>query len=74
MKHVVFQSTTMARIYSPGGENIGFVGVMELKSVIKMDQHSGNLGTVQRKTTDSDLLLPIITDTVGLIQKFYINQ
>ena len=34
----------MARIYSLGGEKIGFVGVMELKSVMEMDQHSENLG------------------------------
>ena len=44
MKQVVFRSTTMARIYSQGDEKIDFVGVMKLKSVMEMDQHSRNLG------------------------------
>ena len=44
MKQVVFLSTTMAHIYSPGSEKVGFVGVMELKSVMEMDRHSRNLG------------------------------
>ena len=44
MKQVVFRSIAMAHIYSPGGEKIGFVGVIELKSVMETDQHSGNLG------------------------------
>ena len=39
----------MARIYSPGGEKIGFVGVMELKSDMETDQHSGNLGDGSRR-------------------------
>ena len=34
----------MARIYSPGGEKIGFVGVMELKSDMETDRHSRNSG------------------------------
>ena len=34
----------MAHIYCPGGEKIGFIRVMELKSVMEMDQHSGNSG------------------------------
>ena len=37
-------STAMAHIYSPGGEKIGFIGVMELKSVMETDQHSRNSG------------------------------
>ena len=31
-------------------------------------------GTVHGNTMNLDLLLPIITDTVGLIQKVYINR
>ena len=44
MKQVVFRSTAMAPIYSLRGEKIGFVGVMELKLVMEIDQHSGNSG------------------------------
>ena len=44
MKQVVFQSTTMARIYSPGSEEIGFVGVMELELDMETDRHSENPG------------------------------
>ena len=44
MKQVVFRSTTMARIYSPGDEKIDFIRGMELKSVMEMDQHSKNSG------------------------------
>ena len=61
MKQVVFRSTTVAHIYSPGGEKIGFIGVMELKSVMEMDRHSRNSGKGHEETADSDLLLPIIT-------------
>ena len=64
----------MARIYSPGGEKIGFVGVMKLKSVMERINTLEIRGTDHEKTTDSDLLLPTITDTVGLIQKVYVNQ
>ena len=42
MKQVVFRSPTVARIYSPGGEKIGFVEVMELKSDMETDRHSRN--------------------------------
>ena len=48
MKQVVFQSTTMARIYSLRDEKIDFVRGMELKSVMEMDQHSRNLGNGSR--------------------------
>ena len=34
----------MAHIYSPGDEKIDFVMGMELKSVMEINQHSGNLG------------------------------
>jgi len=34
----------MARIYSPRGEKIGFVRVMELKSDMETGRHSKNLG------------------------------
>ena len=34
----------MAHIYSPKGEKIGLIRVMELKSDMEMDQHSRNLG------------------------------
>jgi len=34
----------MARINSPGDEKIDFIRGMELKSVMEMDQHSGNSG------------------------------
>ena len=44
MKQVVFRSTAVARIYSLGGEKIGFVEVMELKLVMEMDRHSRNSG------------------------------
>ena len=44
MKQVVFRSTTMARINSPGDEKIDFIRGMELKSVMETDQHSGNSG------------------------------
>ena len=44
MKQVVFLSTVVARIYSLGGEKIGFAGVMELKSDMETDRHSKNLG------------------------------
>ena len=43
-KQVVFRSTTMDRIYSPGDEKIDFVKGMGLKSVMEIDQHSRNLG------------------------------
>ena len=46
----------MARIYSPGGEKIGFVGVIELKSVMEMDQHSGNLGNGSWKNNEFRLI------------------
>ena len=49
MKQVVFQSTTMARIYSPGSEEIGFVGVMELESDMETDRHSRNPGDITRR-------------------------
>ena len=39
----------MARIYIPGDEKIDFIGVMELKSVMEMDQHSRNLRNGSRK-------------------------
>ena len=39
----------MTRIYSPGGEKIGFVGVMELKKDMEMDRHSRNLGDGSRR-------------------------
>ena len=64
----------MARIYSLGDEKINFIGVMELKSVMEMDQHSKNSRNGSWSTMDSDLLLSIIIDTVGLIQKVYINR
>ena len=64
----------MAHIYSPGDEKIDFVGVMGLKSVMETDQHSGNSGNGSLKTTGSDLFLPIITDTMGLIQRVYIYR
>ena len=64
----------MALIYSLGDEKIDFLRVIELKLVMEMDQHSRNSGKVYGKTRNSDLLLPIITDTVGLIRKVYINQ
>ena len=44
MKQVVFRSIAMAHIYSLGGEKIGFVGVMEIKSVMETDRHSKNSG------------------------------
>ena len=34
----------MAHIYSPGSEEIGFVGVMELESDMETDRHSRNPG------------------------------
>ena len=55
----------MARIYSPGGEKIGFAGVMELKSDMETDRHSEN----HEETIDSDLLLPIITKYCGIYMK-----
>ena len=39
----------MARIYSPEGEKIGFIGVMELKSDMETDRHSGNSGDESRR-------------------------
>ena len=39
----------MPRIYIPGGEKIGFTGVMELKSDMEMDQHSRNSGDGSRR-------------------------
>ena len=48
-KQVVFRSIAMACIYSPGGEKIGFVEVVELKSVMEMDQHSRNSRTDHKK-------------------------
>ena len=39
----------MARIYSPGDEKIDFVMGMELKLVMKMDQHSRNSGDGSRR-------------------------
>ena len=39
----------MAGIYSPGDEKINFIGVMELKSVMEMDQHSRNSENGSRK-------------------------
>ena len=64
----------MARIYSLGDEKINFTRVMELKSVMETDQHSRNSENGSRKQNDSDLLLPIITDTLGLIQRVYIDR
>ena len=61
----------MARIYSPGGEKIGFIGFMELKSLWKWINTPKIQGTDHKKTMDLDLLLPINTryhgiDTKGL--------
>ena len=61
----------MVRIYSLGGEKIGFVGVMELKSLWKRINTLEIQGTDHEKTTNLDLLLPIIIryhgiDTKGL--------
>ena len=59
----------MARIYSPGGEKIGFIGVMELKSDMETNQHSRNSGMDHEEITDSDLLLPIIIKYHGIDTK-----
>ena len=69
MKQVVFQSTAMGRIYSPRGEKIGFVGVMELKSDMETVGTPEIQGTDHEETTDSDLLLPIITKYHGIDTK-----
>ena len=49
MKQVIFRSTAVARIYSLGGETIGFVRVMELKSDMEMDRHTRNSGDGSRR-------------------------
>ena len=49
MKQVVSRSIAIAHIYSPGGEKIGFIRVMELKSVMETDRHSRNLGDRSRR-------------------------
>ena len=49
MKQVVFLSTDVARIYSSGDEKIGFVEVVELKSDMETDRHSGNSGDGSRR-------------------------
>ena len=58
MKQVVFRSTAMARIYSPGGEKIGFAGVMELKSDMETDRHSRNSGDGSRRDNGFGLIAP----------------
>ena len=57
----------MVRIYRPGDEKIDFIGVIELKSVWKRINTLEIQGTVHESITDSDLLLPIITNTMRLI-------
>ena len=56
MKHIILQSTAMARIYSPGGEKIGFAGVMELKSDMEMGRHSKNSGDGSRRDNRFELI------------------
>ena len=46
----------MAHIYSPGDEKIDFVRGMELKSVMEMDQHSGNSENDSRKHNEFRLI------------------
>ena len=59
----------MARIYSPGGEKIGFIGVIELKSVMETDQHYRNLGDGSRRNNGFGL----IASPNYKIPKVYIN-
>ena len=59
----------MARIYSLEGDKIGFVGVMELKSVMEMDRHSGNFGDRSRRNNGFGL----IASHNYKIPKVYIN-
>ena len=59
----------MACIYSPGGEKIGFVGVMELKLLWKQINTLEIQGMDHEETTNSDLLLPIITKYRGIDTK-----
>ena len=68
MKQVVFRSTAMAHIYSPVGEKIGFIGVMELKSVMEADRHSRNSGDGSRKRR-----FRLIASHNYKIPKVYIN-
>ena len=56
----------MAHIYSPKGEKIGLIRVMELKSDMETNQHSRNSGMDHEEITDSDLLLPIIIKYHGI--------
>ena len=69
MKQVVFRSTAVARIYSLGGEKIGFVGVLELKLVMETDRHSGNSGDKSRRNSGFEH----IASHNYKIPKFYIN-
>jgi len=46
----------MARIYSLGDKKIDFVRLMELKPVMKMNQHSRNSGNGSRKHNEFRLI------------------
>ena len=75
MKQVVFWSTAMTHIYSPGGEKIGFVGVMKLKSVMETDRHSGNSRDRSRRNNGFRLIASYnYKNIVGLIQRFTLTD
>ena len=46
----------MVHIYSPGSEEIGFVGVMELESDMETDRHSRNPGNGTRRDNTFGLI------------------
>jgi hypothetical protein len=66
----------MACIYNPEVAKIGFDKAIESESVMETDQHSedsGNGSCKIRNATNSNLLLHITTDIVGLLQRDYIE-
>ena len=59
----------MARIYSSGGEKIGFAGVMELKSDMEMGRHSKNSGDGSRRDNRFELITSQVTKYRGIDTK-----
>jgi hypothetical protein len=73
---LVWPSTTMACIYSSEDAKIGFSKAMDLESVMETYQHSKdsrNGSHKIRNATNSNLLLAITIDIVGLLQSDYIE-
>jgi hypothetical protein len=73
---LVWPSTTMACIYNPEDAKIGFGKAIDSESVMETDQHSEDSGNSSCKiwnAIDSNLLLHITIDIMGLLQRDYIE-